>query len=136
VERVVLDPAVLVSAFVSPLGNSAALWEAVRDQRIEMAICPQLLSELAGVLVRPKFRRYGTLEEVEAFVAEVARYGARFADPVDPPTVSRDPNDDYLVALSQGVEVTALVSGDKDLTEIPDSDPPILTPAAAVAQLL
>jgi uncharacterized protein len=99
-ERVVIDPAVLVSAFISPLGIPAALWQAVRDERFEMVTCPRLLAELTAVLQRPKFRRYATLDEVNAFVAEVARYGTRLADVDDPPRVSRDPNDDYLVALA------------------------------------
>lgn len=135
-ERVVLDPAVLVSAVISPAGNPAVLWRAVRDQRIEIITSPQLLAELARVLARPKFRRYATVEEVEAFVAEVARYGISLPDPADPAPVSRDPNDDYLVALARSAAARAVVSGDHDLTEMADADPPVLTPAAAVAQLL
>lgn len=135
-ERVVLDPAVLVSAVISPVGNPAVLWRAVRDQRIEIITSPQLLAELARVLARPKFRRYATVEEVAAFVAEVARYGISLPDPADPAPVSRDPNDDYLVALARSAAARAVVSGDHDLTEMADADPPVLTPAAAVAQLL
>lgn len=135
-ERVVFDPAVLVSALITPVGNPALLWQAVRDNRIEIITSPRLLAELAGVLARPKFRRYVTVEEVHAFVAEVARYGTGLPDPDDPAPVSRDPNDDYLVALARSAAAAALVSGDHDLTEIADADPPVLTPAAAVAQLL
>ncbi|HUP71354.1 MAG TPA: putative toxin-antitoxin system toxin component, PIN family [Acidimicrobiales bacterium] len=116
--------------------NPAVLWRAVRDQRIEIITSPQLLAELARVLARPKFRRYATVEEVEAFVAEVARYGVSLPDPADPAPVSRDPNDDYLVALARSAAARAVVSGDRDLTEMADADPPVLTPAASVAQLL
>lgn len=135
-ERVVLDPAVLVSALISPLGNPAALWRAVRDERVEVITSPRLLAELARVLARPKFRRYATVEEVEAFVAEVARYGTPLSDPANPPPVSRDPNDDYLVALARSAAAGAIGSGDHDLTEMADADPPVLTPAAAVDRLL
>jgi hypothetical protein len=38
---------------------------------------------------------------VDAFAAEVARYGTPLADSDDPPHASRDPNDDYLVALAR-----------------------------------
>lgn len=134
--RVVLDPAVLVSSLISPLGNPALLWQAVRDERIEIITSPRLLAELARVLARPKLRRYVTVDEVEAFVAEVARYGTSLPDPADPPPVSRDPNDDYLVALARSGAAEALVSGDHDLTDMSDADPPVLTPAVAVAQLL
>ena len=135
-ERVVVDPAVLVSALISPDGHPAALWQAVREERIEVVVCPRLLAELAGVLERPKFRRYVTTEEAEEFVAEVARYGHPLPDPTEPPAVSRDPNDDYLVALARTARVRALVSGDRDLTEMTDPDAPVLTPRQAVDQLL
>lgn len=135
-ERVVIDPAVLVSALISPLGNPAVLWQAVRDERLELITSPRLLAELAGVLQRPKFRRYATVEEANDFVAEVARYGTALADLEGPPRASRDPNDDYLVALARTAAAQALVSGDRDLTEMPDPDPPVLTPSAAVAELL
>jgi putative PIN family toxin of toxin-antitoxin system len=136
VTRVVLDPAVLVSAFISPLGTPAALWQAVRDERLDLVVSPKLLAELAAVLRRPKFRRYATVEDVDLFVAEVARYGTPLADPADPPPASRDHNDDYLVALARTATVRALISGDRDLTEMLDLEPPVLTPAEAVRELL
>jgi predicted nucleic acid-binding protein len=101
-----------------------------------MVTCPRLLAELTAVLQRPTFRPYATLDEVNAFVAEVARYGTRLADVDDPPRVSRDPNDDYLVALARTAGARALVSGNRDLTEMPDPDPQVLTPSEAAAELL
>jgi putative PIN family toxin of toxin-antitoxin system len=136
VDRVVIDPAVLVSALISPLGNPAKLWLAVRDRRIGLVACPHLLAELATVLARERFRRYVTIDEAEAFVREVARAATTLPDPVEPPSVSRDPNDDYLVSLARTAAVRALVSGDHDLTELANLDPPVLTPASAVAELL
>lgn len=134
--RVVIDPSVLVSALITPLGSPASLWQAVRDERIGLITSPRVLAELAGVLVRPKFRRYVTIDEVNAFVAEVAQYGTPLTDSADAPAVTRDPNDDYLVALAQAGHAQAIVSGDRDLTELVDHDPPVLTPVAAVAQFL
>ena len=43
-DRVVLDPAVLVSALITPQGNPAKRWQAVVDQRIEMVTSPLLLA--------------------------------------------------------------------------------------------
>lgn len=125
-ERVVLDPAVLVSALITPQGNPAQLWQAVVDQRIEITTCPRLLAELAGVLERPKFARYTTAEEARSFVVEVVRRSHRVPDPADVPTVSRDPNDDYLFALAQATDATAVVSGDQDRTDL--SEPPVRRP--------
>lgn len=135
-ERVVLDPAVLISSLISPAGPPAALWRAVLDDRLGVVVCPHLLAELAGVLERPHFRRYTTIDEARAFVAEVAHHSRRRPDPSDVPEVCRDPNDDYLVALAQAAGVRALVSGDRDLTEMANPDPPVITPVQAVDQLL
>lgn len=135
-ERVVADPSILVSAIILRSGHPATIWRAVLEGRIELVICPRLLAELAGVLERPKFRRYVGVEEAESFVAEVARYGRRFPDPTDPPSASRDPDDDYLVALTKAAGARALVSGDRDLTEMLDAGVVVLTPREVVEQLL
>ncbi len=135
-DPVVLDPAVLVSALISPHGPPAILWRAVLADQLGIVVCPHLLAELAGVLQRPKFRPYATIDEADAFVAEVARHARTVPDPVKVSRESRDPNDDYLLALARSARVRALVSGDRDLTEMADPDPPVLSPAQAVAQLL
>jgi putative PIN family toxin of toxin-antitoxin system len=136
VDRVVLDPGVLVSAVMTPSGYPATLWQAVVDERLELVTCPHLLAELTEVVERPKFRRYFSTEEASAFVVEVAQRSQPMPDPFDFPATSRDRDDDYLLALASAAKVRALVSGDRDLTEIDQTDPPVLTPAQAVGQLL
>lgn len=135
-ERVVADPSVLVSAIIIRSGNPATIWRAVLDERVELVVCPYLLAELAGVLARPKFRRYVEVEEAESFVAEVARYGRRFPDPTAVPSASRDPADDYLVALMKASSAGFLVSGDRDLTEIHERGIAVLTPRQFVERFL
>lgn len=62
--------------------------------RLEIAVCPQLLAELAGVVPeQSKFRPYVTLEEAQAFAAEVARRAQRVADPEDNAAVRRSPGE-------------------------------------------
>lgn len=41
--------------------------------------------------------------------------------------VLRDPDDDFLLALTSTAEAAAVVSGDGDLLEHPDLDPPAIT---------
>ncbi|MGH9267963.1 MAG: PIN domain-containing protein [Acidimicrobiales bacterium] len=48
--RLVVDPGVLVSALITPLGPPAQLWQAVRAGRVQLIVSPRLLAELAGVL--------------------------------------------------------------------------------------
>ena len=52
------------------------------------------------------------------------------SDPVDVRPVTRDPNDDYLVALATDQGVDFIVTGDKDLLEWEEQSPPVVAPAA------
>jgi predicted nucleic acid-binding protein len=63
--------------FERPHDTPAAIWRAVLDRRIESVVCPHHLAELGGVLERPTFRRYVTVDEAQTFVAEVARFAPR-----------------------------------------------------------
>jgi predicted nucleic acid-binding protein len=57
----------------------------------------------------------------------------RIAVVVDDPTsisAARDPDDDYLVALTRQHTVDYIVTGDKNLLEWDDQAPPAITPAA------
>jgi hypothetical protein len=65
------------------------------------------------------------LNEDEA--TALARAGLMLPDPVSPAPVLRDPDDDYLLALASTAEAAAIVSGDGDLLEHPDLDPPAIT---------
>lgn len=55
---------------------------------------------------------------------------ALFPDPDITPSLTRDPKDDYLVALARSSEAHFLVSGDPHLTGLEDPRPPVLTPRA------
>jgi putative PIN family toxin of toxin-antitoxin system len=130
VRRAVLDPNVLISARLSPRGTPGQLLTAWTEGQFELVVSPALLVELAGVLDRPKFRRWLSAEEAEAFVNRL-RTGATLID--DPPLVTPstpDPDDDYLVALAQKADADCLVSGDGDLTGLAEPKPPVFTPRA------
>ncbi len=133
--RVVIDPGVLVAALLAPGGSPAQLYERWVAGEFELVVCPLLLAELDAVLRRPKFRRYATIGEVDLYVA-VLRGGASSApDPEPSPGLTRDPADDYLVALARSAGVDYLVTGDADLTDLVGLVPPVCSPAALLAQL-
>jgi uncharacterized protein len=89
--RVVLDSNVLISARLSPTGAPGRLLEAWLDGRFELIVSPVLLAELAGVLERPKFRRWLTIEEAHAFVERLRVSATRIADPPQQHHGLRDP---------------------------------------------
>ena len=128
--RVVLDPGVLISALLSPRGTPARLYLLWLSGEFELVACPHLIEELEGVLRRPKFRDLVTPDEVDEFVEIIRRGAISVENPVIIEGVTRDPGDDYLVAVAQAANVDHLVSGDKDLTSLRTVVPPVLSPAA------
>lgn len=122
--RAILDANVYVSAAITrnPDSAPARLLAAVLDGRIEALLCPTLLGELNDTLRRPKLKRYLTGAQAEAFVADVAFLVTSVADPNQPhAAVSRDPKDDYLLALLNEHPGAVLCSGDGDILELRDS---------------
>ena len=128
--RVVLDPGVLISALLSPRGTPTRLYLLWLSGEFELVVCPHLIEELEGVLRRPKFYDLVTPDEVGEFVEIIRRGAISVENPVIIEGVTRDPGDDYLVALAQSADVDYLVAGDKDLTSLATVSPPVLSPAA------
>ena len=128
--RAVLDPNVLVAAAISPAGIPAACIRAFAEGRYELVASPLLLTELRTVLRRQKFRAFLALEDCDRLVDALARDAFGVADPSDPPQVSRDRHDDYLVALARAAGAPVLVSGDDDLLELELPDLRIVSPRA------
>lgn len=128
--RVVLDPNVLISARLSPNGTPGRLLTAWMDGQFDLVVSPKLLAELAGVLARPKFRRWLTTGEAREFVERLQTGAALTADPSKAASSTPDPDDDYLVALAQKANADCLVSGDRDLTSLAELNPQVLTPRA------
>jgi uncharacterized protein len=128
-------PRVFVSALIAPKGAPGQLLDFLLEDRFEVIVSQRLLNELTGVLLRTKFRRYASPAEVHQLVAELSAIAIMTDDPPDPPSVTRDPGDDYLVALAVAAGADALVSGDRDLTDLTGASVTVLTPRARVEQL-
>ena len=86
------------------------------------------------MLRRPKFERYLEAREVDELLAQLEA-GATLMDDVDPGVpITRDPDDDYLVALARAAG-GVLVSGDRDVLEADVADVEILSPREFLARL-
>lgn len=133
--RVVLDTGIYVSAIISQGGPPDLILRAWRRNLIEVVASPRLLAELERVLARPKFAGYITAAERDEFVGRVRRRATLVDDPVSAPVRTRDPEDDYLVALAAR-SAAVLVSGDADLLEAEVRDViAVLTPRQLTDQL-
>jgi putative PIN family toxin of toxin-antitoxin system len=134
--RVVIDPGVYVSAFISPRRAAPAIVvEALLDGEIEALVSPLLLAELARVLGRTKFERAASDGRGEAFVALIAERGLRVDDPAPTPVATDDPDDDYLVALARAHRAEAIISGDRHLLSVASDDLRVWTPRALTDRL-
>lgn len=131
--RVIIDPNVWISALISPSGAPAQVLRAVLAGEVIAVVAPRLVEELSSVLARPKFRRWVSLSDAEEFAHAVATRADLHADTPHPPRVTRDPEDDYLAALS-GSSGARLVTGDADRLDA-DLHPPALSPRALLDQL-
>ena len=119
VRRVVLDPNVLISALLTPRGASAFILLHLRAGAFELVTSPALMSELRAVLRRDKFRRYVSLDEVEAFVELIRRESTSIEDPgPSAAPLSEDPGDEYLIQIARVARANALISGDPHLTRL------------------
>lgn len=84
---------------------------------------------------RSRFRQYFSVEEAEQLITDLWDLARRVGDADDIPTVTRDPDDDYLVALARNSEADVLVTGDRDLLDLEQIDVEVLAPRQFVEQL-
>jgi uncharacterized protein len=132
--RAVVDVNVLISGVLSAKGASAEILRASRDGRLELVVSELLLAELARALSYPKLRKRIPPDKAAAFVNWVRDHGTLAEDPASPPAVgSRDPDDDYLLALAISRRAY-LVTGDQDLLVMSD-DLPVLSPPQFMIKL-
>ncbi len=132
--RAVVDVNVLISGVLSAKGSPAEILRASRDGQFELVVSELLLAELKRTLAYPKLRKRIAPEKAAAFTSWVRDHGTVAEDPAKPPPVgSRDPDDDYLLALA--IDHRAyLVTGDQDLLVL-SNDLPILTSAQFATKL-
>jgi putative PIN family toxin of toxin-antitoxin system len=121
---VVLDTGIYVSAAISPAGTARRVVQAGIEGRFDYAVCPTLLAELDDVLARPKIARLLPPDAAGRFVADVRGRARVEPDPAQPRRMTRDPKDDYLVALASAVRADRIVTGDADLLDL--QDPPVV----------
>jgi putative PIN family toxin of toxin-antitoxin system len=134
--RAVADVNVLVSAVRTPNGVCGRLLEAAIEDRWKPVVSKLLFEELEDVLDRPAFSDVLGRETIDRFLAGLLAI-VEWADDPDETAAgaTRDPDDDYLIALARSAQVDVLVSGDRDLTDLHDMEPPIETPTTFAERL-
>lgn len=134
--RAVLDANVLVSAAIGsgPPHRILELWRV--GSSFDLIACPRLLGEVSTVLLdRPRTSRLISNSAATALLDLLAADAIIVPDPVAPKRLTRDPDDDYLVSMARDQRADVIVSGDRDLLEWDEQEPPVVTPAEFEALL-
>jgi uncharacterized protein len=127
--RAVLDVGVIVSGVLTAGGPPGRILDRWRGGELDVVVSPSLLGELERVLAYEKIRRRVTADEAAELVAELRHHAVVVDDPREvEPGLTRDPGDDYLVALARSAGADVLVSGDPHITGVAGLEPPVLTP--------
>jgi uncharacterized protein len=105
-------------ALIARLQTQSDLDDDQANGRIELLMSPAILEEIADVLSRPRIRERLSANDALQFPADIASQVVMLADPADPPSVCRDRDDDYLVALTVTTGAEVLVTGDDDLRAV------------------
>ena len=110
--RVVLDTNILISALIASAGNPAIIYNAWEDGKFTLLSCAEHLDELRATFQKPR-----VAELIKPYSAgRLVNQIKRLAEDVGPlPRVKRspDPNDDFLLAMSEAGKANYLVTGDK-----------------------
>jgi putative PIN family toxin of toxin-antitoxin system len=110
--RVILDTNILVAALISPSGPPAAILQAFLDERFALATCGPQLEAFRRVTREPALRKRVKRSEIGTLVNEL-RALAIIPKRLAAVARSRDPHDDFLLALAEAAGADYLVTGDK-----------------------
>lgn len=118
--RVVLDTNILCSALITPGGLTDRLYQAWREKRFVLITSEEQLDEFRRVTRYPRLRAFIEPTAAGAMHNELRRLALTLKKL---PSVdrSRDPADNFLLAMAKAGEADVLVTGDKhDLLSLGD----------------
>lgn len=115
--RVVLDANVLVSAALTPHGQSGRIVEAWRNGLFQLCCSEAILREFTATLAfEPLQAKYGlTPDEVRRAQAELRDFATMPAGPTQPIKVVRDPKDNMVIECAVACGADLIVTNDDDL---------------------
>jgi putative PIN family toxin of toxin-antitoxin system len=110
--RIILDTNIIVSGLISEHGAPAQLLNSWTDKAFTLVTSATQIAEFQSVTHRPSVRPLITPAHAGRFINDLHRFATVLARL---PTVdrSRDPNDNYLLAMAEAGAVDYLVTGDR-----------------------
>ncbi len=109
--RVILDSNVLLSALISPYSPPHKIFQAWQHGRFELITCRQQIEEIRRASRYPKLQRILQGHKVGTLINRLYRNNLVNKLPLD--MKANDPDDAFLLGLSQAGRADFLVTGDK-----------------------
>jgi putative PIN family toxin of toxin-antitoxin system len=135
--RIVADTNTVLSGLLWQ-GPPRRIIDLGRQRIVTLCASMPLLAELAEVLCRPKFAQRIRTAEVSA--ATLVQDYARLSEIVEPQAlnapVSRDPDDDVVLATAVAARAALIISGDEDLLILNEFQGISIVPAFTALQRL
>ncbi len=136
--RAVLDTNVIVSGLIASKGTPAELLTAWRNRRFDLVIGPAILREIERVLRLPRIMKAYRLvpQDISDLIELLTSRAILTPGRLTIPPMSRDPEDDQILACAIEGHADYVVTGDKDLLSLVRyREIPIISPAAFVGLL-
>ena len=138
--RTLFDANVFISYLLRPArgGTIGTLLDAAFAGVFTLLVADSLLEEFTRrVMTKPYLAQHISRHDLDVFAAALLAIAERIPTITSPiPAVVRDPKDDYLLAYALVGRADYLVTGDRDLLDLPPlAGLMIVTPAAFAAAL-
>ena len=131
--RAVLDTNVIVSGIIASKGAPSDLLVAWRNRRFDLVIGPAILREIERVLRLPRIMKAYRLvpQDISDLIELLTSRAIVTPGRLTIPPMSRDPEDDQILACAIEGHADYVVTGDKDLLSLERyREIPIIGPAA------
>lgn len=112
--RIVFDTNWYISASINR-HSRRRLYSLLLRSDLAIFYSDELVAEYRRVINRPKFKKYIRAHQYNRFLGLILPRLHHVTVKQSPPVLSRDPSDNYLLALSAEAEAEYLVTGDPDL---------------------
>lgn len=133
--RVILDANVFISAAIAAGPPLKTLRACIERPDIDLIVCPTLWREIRqSLLTKPGLLKRISPEQTREYLGRIRPLVHVVADPVAVGEFTDDPKDNYLIALAREHDASLIVSGDSDLLDWPEQQPPVMTPAGFVVR--
>ncbi|NIJ50872.1 putative toxin-antitoxin system toxin component, PIN family [Dyadobacter arcticus] len=109
--RLVIDTNDYISALIG-IKHRQKLEKVILNKEVEILADLTLLSEIKEVAYRDKFRKYVSIVEVDIFI-EALKLRLKPVQVFSHVAASKDPDDNFLLALAQDGKADYLIIGDK-----------------------